>query len=152
MASKEVRMLLEAIVDYLQWLRAEQEPRASRASKGHGEVLSDFVIFSIDNDIAWRDMFCFETFREFRNYTDLKNTSHALIGLSSYLYERGSILKPLEMPNYQVQLPAIYEQYLLYLQQSKAPSKSNLGAVRRVLVPFHEYLKDHNIELASLKI
>jgi site-specific recombinase XerD len=151
-ASKDIRILLEAIVDYLQWLKAVEEPRANRASKHYSEVLSDFAIFSMHNDIAWNDMFSFETFREFRNYTDLKNTSHALISFSGYLHDRGTILKPLEMPNYQVQLPAIYEQYLLHLQQTNEPSNSNLGAVRRVLVPFHQYLEHHKIDLASLKI
>jgi site-specific recombinase XerD len=56
------------------------------------------------------------------------------------------------MPNYQVQLPPIYEQYLSYLQQTKAPSKSNLGSVRRVLAPFHQYLEHHKIKLASVKL
>jgi site-specific recombinase XerD len=145
-------MLLEAILDYFLWLEAEEEPTARRVNARYRQILIDFAIFSMHTDIAWRDMFRFESFREFRNYTDLKNTSHALIGLSRYLHERGTIGKPVEMPNYQVQLPAIYEQYLSYLQQSKAPLKSNLGAVRRVLVPFHEYLENHKIELASLKI
>ena len=152
MVDEDVRMLLEAILDYFLWLEAEDESTARRDSECYRQILINFAIFSMHHDIAWSDMFSFETFREFRKHTELKNTSHALIGLSSYLHERGSILKPLEVPNYQVQLPAIYEQYLLYLQQSKEPSHSNLGAVRRVLVPFHEYLEHHKIDLASVKI
>ena len=152
MADEDTRMLLEAILDYVLWLKAEEEPTASRVSQRYRQILIDFAIFSMHTDIAWNDMFRFETFREFRTYTRLKNTSHAIIDLSTYLHDMGTIGKPLEMPNYQVQLPAIYEQYLLYRQQSKAPSKSNLGAVRRVLVPFYEYLEHHKINLASLKI
>ena len=150
MADEDIRMLLEAILDYFLWL--EEEPTARRVSERYRQILIDFAIFSMHNDIAWRDMFSFKTFREFRKYTRFKKTSHAIIGLSTYLNDRGTIGKPLEIPNYQVQLPAIYEQYLLYLQQSKAPSNSNLGAVRRVLAPFHQYLEHHKIELASLKI
>jgi site-specific recombinase XerD len=145
-------MLLEGVLEYCAWLKVVEHPTSRRAHERYGQILIDFVIFSIDNDIAWNDMFHFDTFRKFRNHTELKNTSHALIGLSRYLHDKGTILKPLEMPNYQVQLPEIYEQYLFYLQQTKAPSKSNLGAVRRVLAPFHEYLEHHKIELASLKI
>lgn len=152
MTDEDVRMLLAAILDYFLWLEAEEEPTAGRVSERYRQILIDFVIFSSHNDIAWNDMFTFDTFREFRKYTRLKNTSHAIIGLSTYLHDRGTILKPLTVPNYQVQLPAIYEQYLLYLQQTKEPSHSNLGAVRRVLVPFHEYLEHHKINLASLKI
>jgi site-specific recombinase XerD len=145
-------MLLEAILDYFLWLEAVEEPTARRTNTGYRQILIDFVMFSMHNDIVWRDMFSFETFREFRNYTHLKNTSPVIIGLSTYLHDRGTIGKPLEIPNYQVQLPAIYEQYLSYLQQTKAPSHSNLGSVRRVLVPFHQYLEHHKIKLASVKI
>lgn len=152
MADEEVRMLLEAILDYFLWLEAEEELTARRVSELYRQILIDFAVFSMHRDIAWRDMFSFETFREFRNYTRLKKTSHAIIGLSTYLHERGTIAKRLEIPNYQVQLPPIYEQYLSYLQQTKAPSKSNLGGVRRVLAPFHDYLEHHKIKLASLKI
>jgi len=151
-ADEDVRMLLEAILDYFVWLKAGEETRVSRHSERYGQILIDFVIFSMHKDIAWNDMFTFDTFREFRKYTGLKNTSHALISFSGYLHERGSIFEPLEIPNYQVQLPAIYEHYLLYLEQTKEISNSNLGAIRRVLAPLHDYLENHNIELASLKI
>ena len=152
MADEDTRMLLEAILDYFSRLEAEDEPTARRVSERYRQILIDFAIFSMLNDIAWSDMFSFETFREFQKYTRLKKTSRAIIGLSTYLHERGTIAKPLEIPNYQVELPAIYEQYFFHLQQTKEPSNSNLGAVRRVLVPFHQYLEHHKIELASLKI
>ena len=152
MADEDTRMLLEAILDYFLWLEAEQELTARRVGEGYRQILIDFAIFSMHRDIAWNDMFSFETFRDFQKYTRLKKTSPAIIGLSTYLHERGTILKPLEMPNYQVQLPPIYEQYLSYLQQTKAPLKSNLGSVRRVLAPFHAYLEDHKIKLTSVKI
>jgi len=151
-ADEDTRMLLEAILDYFLRLEVEQESAARRVSERYRQILIDFAIFSMHRDIAWRDMFSFETFRDFQKYTRLKKTSPAIIGLSTYLHERGTILKPLEMPNYQVQLPPIYEQYLSYLQHTKAPLKSNLGAVRRVLVPFHQHLEHHKIKLTSVKI
>ena len=70
MADEDIRMLLEAILDYFLWL--EEEPTARRVSERYRQILIDFAIFSMHNDIAWRDMFSFETFREFRNYTRLK--------------------------------------------------------------------------------
>jgi site-specific recombinase XerD len=145
-------MLLEGILEYFAWLKVVAQPTASRAHERYRQILIDFVIFSIDNDIAWNDMFTFETYRRFRTQSHVKKPSDALIGLSRYLYDEGNILKPLTMSQYQVRLPAIYEQYLRYLKQSKAPSKSNLGRVRRVLAPFDQYLKHHKIELAALKI
>jgi site-specific recombinase XerD len=151
-ADEDTKMLLEGMLDYFAWLKAIKQPRASRANERYRQILVEFVIFSIDNDIAWNDMFTFETYRKFRTQSYFKKPSHALIGLSRHLYDKGAILKPLTMSKYQVRLPPIYEQYLRYLKQTKAPSKSTLGSVRRVLVPFHGYLKHHKIDLAALKI
>ena len=72
-----------------------QEDRANeRVRERYGQILIDFVIFSIHNDIGWDDMFTFETFRNYRKHTHLRNTSHALIGLSSYLHDKGAIPQP----------------------------------------------------------
>jgi len=152
MADEDIRMLLQAILDYFRWLKDIEQPQGKRLTDHYGQILIDFVIFSINKDIPWKDMFTFDTFREFRNYTDLKNTSHAIITLSSYLQEKGRIPDPLLIPNYQVQLPHIYEQYLRYLQQSKGVSKGHVRLSRRVLASFHDYLNNHNISLSALKI
>jgi site-specific recombinase XerD len=152
MADEDIRMLLQALLDYFEWLKAIEEPRGSRLSARYGQILIDFVIFSIHKDIVWKDMFTFDTFREFRKYTVLKKTSHAIITLSGYLQERGRISQPLLIPNYQVQLPLIYEQYLLYLEQTKEVSDGLVSGTRRVLAPFHDYLESRKIKLAALKI
>ena len=152
MADEDIRMLLEAILDYFAWLKGAQEIAGNRANKHFSEILIDFTIFSTQNAVGWNDMFTFETFREFRKYTHLKKTSHALIGLSTYLHDKGAIAEPLKIPHYQIHLPDIYEHYLLYLQQTKELSKGHLGSIRRVLASFHEHLENKRIHLASLKI
>ena len=152
MADEDIRMLLQALLDYFGWLKAIEEPRGSRLSDRYGQILIDFVIFSIHKDIAWKDMFTFDTFREFRKYTALKETSHAIITLSGYLQERGRVLEALKIPKYQVGLPEIYEQYLLYLEQTKEVSDGLVSGTRRVLAPFHDYLERHKINLSTLKI
>ncbi len=152
MADEDIRMLLQALLDYFGWLKAIEEPRGSRLSARYGQILIDFVIFSIHKDIVWKDMFTFDTFREFRKYTVLKKTSHAIITLSGYLQERGRILEALKIPKYQVGLPEIYEQYLLYLEQTKEVSDGLVSGTRRVLAPFHDYLESRKIKLAALKI
>ncbi|NIM96668.1 MAG: site-specific integrase, partial [candidate division Zixibacteria bacterium] len=58
----------------------------------------------------------------------------------------------MEIPDYQVRLPDIYEQYLLYLEQTKELSNGHPRASRRVLASFDEYLKNHKIGLSALKI
>jgi len=148
-ADEDIRMLLEAILEYSGWLKATEEPRGSQR---YGQILIEFLIFSIHRDIAWKDMFRFDTFRAFRKYTGFRNTSPAIIGLSGYLHQKGTIPQPLEIPNYQVRLPDIYEQYLLYLEQTKDLSTGQLRASRRVLASFDQYLQNDQIDLSGLRI
>jgi hypothetical protein len=109
-------MLEQAICDYLQWMKS-MEHRHSNTRLRYGLILADFLTFSKQKDIAWKDMFTLDTLKDFRKYTSLSNPSHALIGLSGYLCSNGRIPQPLEIPNYQIDLPDIYEQYLLYHEQ-----------------------------------
>ena len=146
MADEDVRVLLGAILDYFSRLDGAPEGKHFR------EVLIDFTIFSTQKGIAWDDMFTFETFREFRKYTRLKNTSHALCGLSAYLHDKGAVARPLAIPHYQVGLPDIYEAYLLYVGQVRDLSGGSIGSIRRVLASLHQFLEGKRIDLAALKI
>ena len=135
MADEDMRMLLHGTLDYFEWRKPVEEPRASRIRDHYGQILIEFLIYALRKDIAWKDMFTFDTFREFRKDTGLKNTSRALISLSGYLYEKGRIDQPLEIPTYQVRLPDIYEHYLCYLEHAKAASPIHLRSSRRVPWP-----------------
>ena len=146
MADEDVRVLLGAILDYFSWLNGAWE------SKHFREVLIDFTIFSTQKGIAWGDMFTFETFREFRKYTRLKKTSHALCGLSAYLHDKCAVARPLAIPHYQVGLPDIYEAYLIHVGQVRELSRGSIGSIRRVLASLHQYLEGKRIDLTSLKI
>lgn len=146
MADEDVKVLLGAILDYFSRLDGTWE------SKHFREVLIDFTIFSTQKGIGWDDMFTFETFREFRRYTRLKKTSHALCSLSAYLHDKGAVARPLTIPHYQVRLPDIYEAYLLYAGQVRGFSKGSIGGIRRVLGSLHQFLEGKKIDLASIKI
>jgi len=151
-ADEDVRMLLGAILDYFSRLNGAREDADSPESKHFSEVLIDFTIFSTQMGIGWNDMFTFETFREFRKYTRLKKTFHALCGLSADLHDKGAVAEPLTIPHYQVRLPDIYEAYLLYVRQTRELSRGSIGAIRRVLASLHQFLEGKGIALASLKI
>ena len=60
--------------------------------------------------------------------------------------------QPLRKPNCQISLPDIYEQYLSYHEQSRQVPHRQIKCIRRVLVPFHEYLERSKIRLSSLTI
>lgn len=150
MADNDIRMLLQATLDYIGWLKSGGKHH--RVNKRYTEILIDFILFVTNKEITWKNMFAFDTFREFRKYTRLENTSHALIGLSKYLHENGKVAEPLHIPNYQVELPDIYEQYLLYLEQTREISQTQVNSVRRVMASLHDYLENHKLSLEVLKI
>jgi len=151
MTDKDIEMLQQAIGEYLNWIKSMHYDR-SNAGGSYNLVLSDFLNFVSEKGIAWRDIFTLDILKEFRNYTSLKNPSHALIGVSSYLFRSKRIPKPLVIPNYQIDLPDIYEQYLTYHEQSRQIPYTQVKQVRRVLASFHGYLESHKIDLSSLNL
>ena len=151
-SDKDIRMLAGAILDYLCQIKSDTEYSARRDVGRFTEILTDFLIYTIRQDVALKDMFTFDTFIKFRKSTGVKKAAHALIGVSGYLHDKGSIPAPLQIPNYQIQLPDIYEQYLCHLKQNKAVSNGLLKGARRVLAVFHDYLGADKIDLCALKI
>ena len=52
----------------------------------------------------------------------------------------------------QGRLPDIYEQYFLYLAHTREISQTQITNVRRVLTSLYDYLENHKLSLAALKI
>lgn len=151
MADEDIRRLRQAILDYSDWLSTTKKSKKNRLRCA--SILSDFLIFAINQDVAWKNMFTFDTFRAFRkHFVGLKGVGSDLIRFSKYLYEEGRISEPIKIPNFQLNLPDIYEQYLRYLQQEKAVSKIYINSARRVLVSLNAHLEHHNIALSDLEI
>jgi site-specific recombinase XerD len=150
--NKDIRMLAGAIVDYLCRIKSDKGNKDSRKVMTHAEILTDFLIYVIREEIICKDMFTFDTFIKFRKSTGVKKAARALIGLSQYLHDNGRIRAPLQIPNYQIQLPDIYEQYLCYLEQARAVSKGLIKGTRRVLASLNDYLETNKIDLSTLKI
>lgn len=51
-----------------------------------------------------------------------------------------------------VKLPDIYEEYFLYLAHTREISQTKITTARRVLASLHDYLENHKLSLARLKI
>ena len=152
MSDKDIRMLAGAIMEYLCQIKSDTGHSARGNVGRFTEILTDFLIYTIRENVAWKDMFTFDTFLKFRKRTGVKKAAHALIGLSGYLHDESCIDAPLQIPNYQIELPDIYEQYFCHLKQNKAVSEGLLKGSRRVLAFFHNYLKTAKIDLCTLKI
>jgi len=152
MANKECRMLVEGILDYLQWIKSVQEHNGNGSSTRYSKILIDFLMFTMSENIDWKDMFIPDTLEAFHTYSGFKNVSRALIALSDYLFGQGRIDQPLQIPKPKPPLPEIYEQYLIHHEQSLQVTRGHLRQVRRTLVCFHEYFEKLSIELSSVKI
>ncbi len=148
----DIRMLAGAMLDYLCQMKSDERNKDSRKVVRQTEILTDFLVYAMREQIAWKDMFTFDTLMEFRKSTGVKKAGRALIALSGYLHDNGRIRAPLQIPNYQIRLPDIYEQYLCYLEEARAVSKGSINGARRVLASLHEYLDAENTDLCALKI
>ena len=153
MPGKDIKMLVQVILDYGQWVKSLEEHGRSRHTIRYSQILIDFLMFVIDNDIGWKDMFTCDTLQGFEGYSEYKGASRALRGLSEYLFSQGRIDKPLQFPKpHNIPLPDIYKEYLLYREHSGEVSLNHLGHARRLLLSLHKYLQSHNIELTAVKI
>jgi integrase/recombinase XerD len=151
MLDEDIKKLLQAILDYSAWLSTAENSKRRREHYTH--VLIEFLIFTVHREIPWKDVFLLDTLRGFqKNSNGLQGAGSALMSLSRYLYEKGRIPEPLTIPNHQIPLPDIYEQYLLYLQEEKAACDGNIKTSRRVLASLHGYLEHHGIALGAIKI
>ena len=151
MTDKDIIMLKEAIRDYLQWMRSI-ERRGSIKLIRYGLLLIDFIDFVKEENVPWEDMFTLDTLKEFRKYTSTDNASDTIRGLSLYLFENGRIPQPLPRPYYQIDLPELYEQYLIYYEKSREVRHSQIVNIRRFLFTFNSFLERVDINFADIKI
>jgi site-specific recombinase XerD len=146
------RMLMEAILDYMRWVKSVEEYRGSRSSIRYTRILIDFLFYVIHKGISWKEMFTMQTLEAFQTYSGYKAAHRAIKALSDYLFSQGRIDQPLQSPKARVPLPDIYEQYLFYHQQSLQVCDAYLGHIRKILLRFHDYLQKQHIELCALGI
>ena len=95
MADEDIRRLVQSIDDYAKWVRADEDntPKAT----AYTQTLMDFLVFAINNKIAWEQMFSIETLEAFGNHSRFKSAACALVAFSEYLFSRNKIDQPLEI-------------------------------------------------------
>jgi integrase/recombinase XerD len=146
------RMLMEAILDYMRWVKSVEAQRAAPSSIRYTRILTDLLFYVIHKGISWKEIFTVQTLEAFQTYSRYKGAYCALKALSDYLFDQARIDQPLQLSKIQSPLPDIYENYLRYHEQSQQVCAGHLRQVRRVLVSFHQYLKNHDLPLAKLNI
>jgi site-specific recombinase XerD len=154
MANNDIKMLRQAILDYLVWVDSGNQYSGNPSNIRYREILVDFLFFAIHKELVWQKMFTIDTLKAFQIDSGYKGAWRAIKIFSQYLHSQGKIDQPIELakPQPQIPLPGLYEHYLLYIQQSLHVSPGYLRQVRRLLILLHRYLQKADIELADLKI
>jgi integrase/recombinase XerD len=150
MADKDIRRLVEAIVDYLEWEKTIKARGLRRPIIRDSLLLIDFLRFVARKDISWEEMFTLQTLKGFCDMSRVKHASRPLIALSSFLYSNGKIPRALTTPRKLIDLPDPFDPYLR--QQSYRVSPNYLRLMKGILASFYDYLEKHSIALAKLKI
>ena len=143
---------MDAILDYMGWVKSVENAGGNPSAIRYTRILTDFLIYVIHKGMAWEKMFTLSTVEAFRSYSGYKGAFPALRALSDYLFSQGRINHPLSLSKPTPTLPDVYEEYLLYHSQGLNSSPPHLRRIRRVLSPFHEYLRKNGIPLSKLKI
>jgi site-specific recombinase XerD len=151
MTNQNTQNLEQAICDYLRWMKSREYKR-STTRRRYEKILSELRVFVRSRDIAWDDIFTLDTLKAFQKDSSLTNVSGAVGGLSWYLFKQSRIPQPLRKPNYQIDLPAIYEEYLRYHEKSRQARYRKIKHIRRVIAAFHDYLERAKITLPCISI
>ncbi|MBW1785718.1 MAG: tyrosine-type recombinase/integrase, partial [Deltaproteobacteria bacterium] len=152
MADKDIRMLMDAILDYMGRVKSVEDQKGAPSPLRYTRILTDFLIYVIHKGIAWEAIFTPATVEAFCTYSGYKGAAGALRALSDYLFGQGRIDQPLGRSRPQAPLPDVYEHYLVQLAQSREPAPRSLRQTRRLLGLLHAYLQRHGIDLSRLKI
>jgi integrase/recombinase XerD len=149
-ADKDIRMLVEGIVDYLEWEKTINVHGPHRPVTRDSLILIDFLRFTARNDISWEEMFTLHTLNEFSHVSTFKHASRTLLAVSSFLASNGRISRPLSLPRKPFDLPDPFNSYLH--QVSHKSSFNYLRQIKGFLASFHHYIEKHSILLTKLKI
>ena len=146
--SLPLRHRLQQVIDaYLRWMKDQGHSDSTR--NDHQRELEHFIAFVQHGRWGWDQIFSLDVLSAFKKQAG-KSYGRALRALSWYLFIDQKIKRPIE--KHFVSLPTVYEQYLAYRQKSGQVTERTVKQIRRVLVAFHRYLKNGDIDLGTLKI
>ena len=143
---------MESVLDYTRWVKSIEDKRGRSSGLRHTGILTDFVIYIIHKGILWEEIFTLKTLEAFCRYSGYKGASRAIWSLSYYLFNQGRINQPLYIRRKKIQLPEIYEEYLVYHEQGLQNSNDQIRQIRGILTKFHLYLERKRIILSDLTI
>jgi len=63
--NEDIKKLAQAIEEYAKWVKDTSK------TMSYPQTLMDFLVFAINNGMAWKDMFTVDTLKAFRNYSEV---------------------------------------------------------------------------------
>ena len=148
MSEEKEESLEKAISDYLEWMVATGY--AESGLKAYEKILNRFLVFVREKEIAWDDIFTWNTLRAFQGRKPSTEVHRVIKKFACYLLERKRIKRPLKGQYYK--LPEIYEQYVAYYEKTHQVPSGKMISIQRVLSAFNEYLEDSKITLSRIRI
>jgi len=134
--------------DYLQWMA--ENGYVENTVKRYAQELNRFKLFVAKRKGSIENILTHAVFRGFKRVYPTSR-GHAIRGLSRYLHEQGQISRHLRMKE-PIDLPQIYEDYLIYQQKTHQADHRKRMHIRTVLVALHTFLEKHRIRLHTLTI
>ena len=144
----EVEVFQELIEEYLQWMAANGYAKIT--IEHYGKELHRFKVFLRQKKPTIEHSFTHQVLRQFKRVHPTAQ-GHAIRGVSRYLYGQGKISRHLRMREL-IDLPQIYEDYLVYQQKTHQASYRTLMHIRTVLAALHRFLETHCIRLNTVTI
>lgn len=144
-----VNVLDQANKSYLHWMG--ENGYAKKTRKEYARVLMQFKLFIKQRKCSFEGIFTHDVLCRFKKVNPTTR-AHAIRGLSRYLYEQDNISRHLRMKDQIVDLPQIYEDYLIYQQKTHQASRRRLMHIRTVLIALHAFVEKHRIRLRTLTI
>jgi len=138
----------KATGDYLEWMISTGY--AESGLKAYEKILKRFLCFVREKEIAWDDIFTWDTLRAFQGRKPSTEVNRVIKRFACYLLEQKRIKKPLKGQYYK--LPTIYEQYVEHYEKTHQVPAGKMISIQRVLSVFNEYLFDSKIKLAGIRI
>lgn len=145
---RQQNSLEKAISDYLEWMVVTGYAESSL--KVYEKVLKRFLCFVREKEIAWDDVFTWDTLRAFQGRKPSTEVRRVIKRFARYLFEQKRIKRPLKGQYYK--LPEIYEQYVVYYEKTHQVPPGKMISIQRVLSAFNEYLEDSKITFPRIRI
>lgn len=141
-------MLHNSVTKYLLWMVSKGYAKSGISNSN--KILYTFSIFVDHSKTPWDDIFTHATVLSFERKYKFRESFRVVKSFSNYLHKQNLIKQPLEKKK--LELPSIYEEYLIYYKYTYKPTIQDLWYVRKTLSCLAQYLIKENTNIKNITI